>query len=126
MTAVRGIRGATKVETDTRDEILDATEELLIELRDQNRIDPDDVASALFTTTPDLTAAFPAEAARVRLGWEHAALMGAMEITAPGADERCIRVLIHVNTDKRQDEMKFVYLRGTGNLRFRGTDQEND
>ncbi len=123
MTALRGIRGATTADADERDVILDATEELLHHLCEENQIDPADVSSAIFTVTPDLTAAFPPEAARVRLGWSHVALMSATEMAVPDSAERCIRVLIHINTDKRQDEMKFVYLHGAGNLRARGTEQ---
>ena len=124
MTAVRGIRGATTAEADTRDAILDATEELLRELCSENEIDPADVASAFFTVTPDLTAAFPAEVARVRLGWTHVALMTATEMAVPDAAERCIRVLIHINSDKKQEEMKFVYLRDASNLRSRGIEPQ--
>ena len=123
MTAVRGIRGATTAEADTRDAILDATEELLRQLCSENEIDPADVASAIFTVTPDLTAAFPAEVARVRLGWTHVALMTATEMAVPDAVERCIRILIHINSTKKQEEMRFVYLRDAANLRNRGTEQ---
>ena len=126
MTAVRGIRGATTADADTRDAILDATEELLRELCSENEIDPADVASATFTVTPDLSAAFPAEVARVRLGWTHVALMTANEIAVPDAVQRCIRVLIHINSDKKQEEMKFVYLRDASNLRSRGIDPQGN
>ena len=124
MTAVRGIRGATTAEADTRDAILDATEELLRELCAENQVDAADVASAFFTVTPDLTAAFPAEVARVRLGWSHVALMTATEMAVPDAAERCIRVLIHINSEKKQEEMKFVYLRDASNLRSRGVEPQ--
>ena len=126
MTAVRGIRGATTADADTRDAILDATEELLRELCSENEIDPADVASATFTVTPDLTAAFPAEVARVRLGWTHVALMTATEMAVPDAVQRCIRVLIHINSDKKQEEMKFVYLRDASNLRSRGIEPQGN
>lgn len=126
MTAVRGIRGATTADADTREAILEAAEELLREICAVNEVDPADIASAVFTTTRDITAEFPQVAARVRLGWEHVALLGATEIPILGDAERCIRVLIHINTDKRQDEMTFVYMRGATHLRARGkiqTDQ---
>ena len=120
MTAVRGIRGATTADADTREAILEATEELLREMCSVNDVDPEDFASVVFTTTRDITAEFPQVAARVGLGWENVALMGATEMPIPGDAERCIRVLIHVNTQKRQDEMKFVYMRGAARLRDRG------
>ena len=112
MTAVRGIRGATTADSDTREAILEATEELLREMCAVNDVDPEDFASVFFTTTRDITAEFPQVAARVGLGWENVALVGATEMNITNDAERCIRVLIHVNTDKRQDEMKFVYKRG--------------
>ena len=123
-TAVRGIRGATTADANTRDAILDATEDLVRQLCAENGINPADIASAIFSVTPDLTAAFPPEAARVRLEWSHVALISTTEIPVPGAAERCIRVLIHINTQKRQDEMKFVYLRGASNLRARATEPQ--
>lgn len=113
---VRGLRGATTAEANTAEAILAATRELLIQLVSANGLEVDDIASAFFTATPDLTAGFPAGAAR-QLGWEHAALMDALEVAVPGDIPRCIRVLLHVNTGKRQREMKFVYLRGAQSLR---------
>ncbi len=120
MTAVRGIRGATTADADTREAILEATEELLREMCAANDVDPADITSIFFTTTRDITAEFPQVAARVGMGWEHMALVGATEMNIANDAERCIRVLIHLNTDKRQDEMKFVYQRGAINLRARG------
>jgi len=76
----------------------------------------EDVASAFFTVTPDLTTAFPARAAR-ELGWQHVALLDAQEIPVPGSLPRCVRVLIHWNTDKPQAEIRHVYLRGAASLR---------
>ena len=123
MTAVRGIRGATTADSDTREAILEATEELLRELCAVNNVDPEDFASVFFSTTRDITAEFPPVAARVGLGWENVAFFGATEMNIANDAERCIRVLIHVNTDKRQDDMKFVYLRGATQLRARGITQ---
>ena len=120
MSAVRGIRGATTVETDTREAILDATEELLREIVSANDVDPDDLATAIFTVTPDLTAAFPAEVARVRLQWTEGAFLSATEIPVPDAPGRCIRVLLLINTEKSAKEMRHVYLRGAQALRSRG------
>ena len=122
MSQVRGIRGATTAGSDTRDAILDVTEELLRELVTVNALDPLDLATAIFTVTPDLTAAFPAEVARVRLKWTDGAFMSATEIPVPDAPEKCIRVLLLVNTERRGDEMRHVYLRGAAHLRRRGLD----
>ena len=123
MSQVRGIRGATTAESDTRDAILDVTEELLRELVAANSLDPLDLATAIFTVTPDLTAAFPAEVARVRLKWTDGAFMSATEIPVPNAPEKCIRVLLLVNTERRGDEMHHIYLRGAAHLRRRGIDE---
>ncbi|HEV3156235.1 MAG TPA: chorismate mutase [Candidatus Baltobacteraceae bacterium] len=108
--AVRGIRGATTVDCDDSGAIVDATEELLREITIRNRLDIGEVASAFFTVTTDLHADFPARAARERMGWVYAALLNSVEIPVPGGLERCIRVLLHVNTELRQDEIAHVYL----------------
>ena len=113
---VRGIRGATTVGEDTPEAILDATEELVKEIVAANGIRSEDVASALFTVTPDLHAEFPAAAAR-RMGWTMVPLLNFTEIGVPGRLERCIRVLLHVNTDRAQNEMVHVYLRDAVSLR---------
>ncbi|MGQ9600321.1 MAG: chorismate mutase [Anaerolineae bacterium] len=112
----RGVRGATTVEVNSADEILAATRELLFHLVAANNMAAEDVASALFTVTPDLTAAFPAQAAR-ELGWRHVALLDAQEVPVPGSLPRCIRVLIHWNTEKDQAAIRHVYLRGAAGLR---------
>ena len=112
----RGIRGATTVESDSADAILAATRELLTRIVEANGLAVKDVASAFFTVTSDLTAAFPAQAAR-GLGWQHVALLDAQEIPVPDSLPRCIRVLIHWNTDKPQAEIRHVYLRGAASLR---------
>jgi len=114
--ACRGIRGATTVEKNTAQAILAATRELLELIVEDNDLKVEDVASAIFTTTPDLTAAFPARAAR-EMGWRDVALFDAQEIPVPGSLERCIRVLIHWNTDKDQSEIKHVYTKGARELR---------
>ncbi len=116
MTAVRGIRGATTVSEDTASAILSATEELVREIVASNAVVPEDVASALFTVTPDLRAEFPAAAAR-RMGWTMVPLLNFTEIGVPGRLERCIRVLVHVNTERAQSEMVHVYLREAVSLR---------
>ncbi|MDI6709495.1 MAG: chorismate mutase [Bacillota bacterium] len=116
MSVVRGIRGAITVEHNAAEEILDATRELLTALVDANQIAVDDIASIFLTMTPDLNAEFPALAAR-QLGWHQVPLLGATEIAHPTAISRCIRVLMHVNTDKKQGEMKHLYLREAARLR---------
>jgi chorismate mutase len=113
---VRGIRGATTVDRDDSETILSATEELVREIVNANGIEPEDVASALFTVTPDLRAEFPAAAAR-RMGWTMVPLLNFTEIGVPGRLARCIRVLVHVNTERTQNEMVHVYLREAVALR---------
>jgi chorismate mutase len=112
----RGVRGATTVEVDDAETILEATRELLRAIIDANGMDEDDVASAIFTTTPDLTAVYPAKAAR-ELGWTQVALMGCQEMFVPGGLERCVRVLIHWNTPKANHELRHVFLRNAVILR---------
>ncbi len=113
---VRGIRGATTVEEDQVNEILAATSELLQIMKEENQIDMEDIGSILFTTTSDLRAAFPALAAR-KIGWDKVPLLCFQEIEVPDALPRCIRVLMHVNTDKKQDEIKHIYLKEARQLR---------
>ncbi len=112
----RGIRGATTVDANTREAILQATRELLLLLIEANDLDNADIGSAIFSTTTDLTAEFPAIAAR-QLGWHDVALMCGHEMSVPGALQSCIRVLIHWNTPKSQSDIKHVYIRGAQNLR---------
>lgn len=113
---VRGIRGATVAAENTRDSILAATRELLLALIDANDIHPDDVASAWFTTSPDLDAEYPALAAR-DLGWHNTALLCAHEMAVPHGLPRCIRILIHLNTDLPPQAIKHVYLGDAAGLR---------
>ena len=115
-TACRGVRGATVAADNTAPAIREAIRELVIEIRDRNAIDPADVASTFFTTTPDLNAAFPAEAVRL-MGWHDVPLLGAVEMAKPGAPGRCIRVLILWNTVLGQRDIEHVYLHGTEALR---------
>lgn len=112
----RGIRGATTADANTPEAILAATRELLVQIIESNDLDPADIASAIFTTTPDLNAEFPALAAR-QLGWHDVALICGHEIAVPGAAPMCIRVLIHWNTPKSQTEINHVYIRGARHLR---------
>jgi chorismate mutase len=112
---VRGIRGATTAEANTAEAIMEATAELLQELVAQNALDPTEIASAFFTTTPDLDAEFPAHAAR-RLGWLNVPMLCGhdMEVRPPNARAvaKCIRILLMYNTPRPQSAMRFVYLRG--------------
>ncbi|HEX8228913.1 MAG TPA: chorismate mutase [Chloroflexia bacterium] len=116
---VRGVRGATVVAEDTREEIHAAIRELITAMLEANDIDIDDLASAFFTTTPDLHSAFPAEAARL-MGWEYVPLLGSVEMDKTGGPVRCIRVLLHWNTPKGPREIRHIYLRGTESLRTVG------
>ena len=116
MAKIRGIRGATIADDNTQQSILEVTVELLTAMVESNDIDVDDIAAAYFTTTQDLNAEFPAAAAR-RLGWNNTALLGGVEVDVPGSLNRCIRILILVNTDKQPEELVNVYLRGTETLR---------
>lgn len=116
MSACRGVRGATTVERNDADAILEATRELLLALIEANRLAPEDVASAIFSVTPDLTAAYPARAAR-DLGWAQVPLLDVQEAAVSGGLPRCVRVLLHWNTDKPASEIVHVYLRGARALR---------
>lgn len=112
----RGIRGATTVEQNDRDEILAATTELLQLLIEHNQFLTEDIVSALFTLTEDLDAEFPALAARA-LGWTETALICAREIPVPGSLGKCIRVLLHVNTERSATQIQHVYIRNAVSLR---------
>jgi len=113
----RGIRGATTVDANTEQAILSATLELLQRIVSENEVDGDDVAGVIFTMTPDLNAVFPAEAGRRLPGWTQVPLMCMQEIPVPGALERCVRVLMLINTTKTMDEIRHVYLGGAKQLR---------
>lgn len=115
--ACRGIRGATTVEANTRDAILDAAREMISEIISRNEVETDDIASAYFSTTPDLNAEFPAVAARADFGWHNVALMCGHEMYVPGSLSMCLRVTVMVNTEKAQKDIKHVYLRGAAVLR---------
>jgi chorismate mutase len=115
--SIRGIRGATVVTSDDPDQILSATRELLVEIRNANpSLIPEDLASVLFTVTADLRSAYPARAAR-DLGWDLTPLLCALEIPVPGSLPYCIRVLIHWNTDLAQSAIHHIYLRDAVRLR---------
>lgn len=112
----RGIRGATTSIANTAEDILEATDELMRTVIHLNDLDPINVASVIFTTTPDLTATFPALAAR-EIGWTEVPLMCSHEMHVPGSLQSCVRVMIHVNTFRSAAEIKHVYLKGARILR---------
>jgi len=118
--AVRGIRGATTAEADTEAAILEATQDLLTQIRTANAVRPEDVAGIWFTTSRDLSAEFPARAAR-RLGWTEVPMLCGHEMEVPARNSRsvprCIRVLLLVNSDRPASDIRFVYLRGATHLR---------
>ncbi len=122
MTKLRGLRGATTADANTKEAILSATSELLSEMASLNDLDVDDVAAAFFTTTPDLNAEWPAVAARLEMGWTDVALMCGHEMNVPDGQPMCIRVMVLLNTDKPANQLNNVYLRDAANLRARGVD----
>jgi len=113
---VRAVRGATQIDADDRQQILDATTELLQAVLDANALTPDDLISVLFTATPDLTAEFPAYAAR-QMGIVDVPLLCAGEIDVPGAMPRVLRLMAHVESERPRAEVRHVYLRGAAALR---------
>lgn len=114
---VRGIRGAHRVDANTRESILAATRELLRSICQANPgLHPDEIVSVFFTLTPDLNAVYPAYAAR-QLGWMQVPLLSAQEVSVPGAMSRVVRVLIHWNTDRPQSAIRHVYLGEAARLR---------
>lgn len=114
--AVRAVRGAIQVDADQRDDILAGATELVSEVLRRNEIDPADLISIVFTATPDLTAEFPAYAARM-LGLVDVPLLCTTEIAVPGALPRVLRLLAHVESSKGRAEIRHVYLRGAAALR---------
>ncbi|NLD50108.1 MAG: chorismate mutase [Clostridiaceae bacterium] len=113
---VRAVRGATTVHTNTTDDIIKETTILLKNIVDYNNLNEEDIISIIFTVTNDINAAFPAKAAR-EIGFTKVALMCMKEMEVPGSLEKCIRILIHVNTDKSNDEIRHVYLNNAKILR---------
>jgi chorismate mutase len=113
---LRGLRGASTCAANTAEEISDVTQELLLEMLKRNDVSHDDVVSVLFTTTPDLTATFPATAAR-GVGFGDVPLLCASEIDVPGAKPLTVRVLMHAYTERARGDLRHVYLRGAQTLR---------
>ncbi|MDV6377679.1 chorismate mutase [Sporosarcina sp. GW1-11] len=115
--SVRGIRGATTVELDDGQEILQATEELVLEMAEANQFTPEDIASVIVSTTVDVKAAFPAKAIRSIEGWTYVPVMCTHEIDVPGSMRKCIRVLMNVNTTTPQNEIQHIYRNNAVQLR---------
>ncbi len=107
---VRGIRGATTVENNDPDEILQATVEMLRRIVEENAVDPDDLCSVFVTVTQDLDSAFPARAIREIPGWELVPLMCSLEIPVKNSLEKCVRLMVLINTEKSQSEIRHIYL----------------
>jgi chorismate mutase len=106
----RGIRGATTVSANNKENILAATEELLVEMTQANKIEIKDIAAIFFSTTSDLNAEFPAAATR-ELGWPpNLALLCGHEMNVPNDLPRCLRILMLVNTEKGPEEITHIYL----------------
>jgi chorismate mutase len=114
---VRAIRGAIQVDADDRAAILDGTAELVTQTMARNKLSTDDVISVIFSATPDLTAEFPALAAR-SLGFEDVPLLCCAEIGVPGAMPRVVRLMMHVETPMARSAVQHVYLRGAVALRL--------
>lgn len=116
MSKIRGIRGATTVNKNTRSEVIEATQEMLSTIIDKNKLSTDDIAAAMFTTTEDINCEFPAYAARM-MGWEYVALLDNTQMKVPNSLKLCIRVLLLVNTDVPANQLENVYLHQAINLR---------
>lgn len=114
---VRAIRGATTATANTKSAIAEAVRELLDDIEDRNELDPEEIISVVFTATADLDAVFPAAIARERANWQNVPLLDVQQMAVAGSLERCIRVLIHLNTPKPQAEICHSYLRHAQNLR---------
>jgi chorismate mutase len=113
---VRGLRGATTVDVDSTEQVTERSQELMLRLMERNDLVEDDIVSALFTATADVTSIFPATAIR-EIGFGAVPLLCAAEIAVPGAMPLCIRVLLHVHTTRTRDEIHHVYLHGAQGLR---------
>lgn len=111
------MRGAITVNQNTEEAIIKATEELLVKIIEVNHIQPDLVASVFISTTEDINAAFPAKAIRNLVGWTYVPVMCMQEMPVPNSLQMCVRIMMHVNTTKSQDEIIHVYLKGAKVLR---------
>jgi len=113
---VRALRGATTVDEDTPAQVATRIQELLLSLMERNGLVEDDIISIIFTATPDIVSSFPAAGAR-DIGFGAVPLLCASEIPVTGATPRCLRVLLHVTTNRPRDELRHVYLHGAKGLR---------
>lgn len=113
---VRALRGAITIDNNTKEDILEGTTLLLKEIIERNSLKTDDMISIIFTATSDLNAVFPAVAAR-ELGITNVSLLDMQELSVPGSLPKCIRILLHFNTERNNNELKHVYLRGAAALR---------
>lgn len=116
MPAVRALRGATTVDADTTEQISERVQTLLQQMLDRNGVDKDDCISILFTATDDIHSMFPALAAR-GMGFGDVPLICARELDITGGTPRCVRIMMHINTDKARNELHHVYLEGAKGLR---------
>ncbi len=115
---VRGIRGATTVESDEPLNVLEATKHLVVEMAAANSIEPTDIVSVLISTTTDVKSSFPAKAVRSIEGWKYVPVMCTHEMDVPGGMAFCIRILMHVNTDIKQIDVRHVYQKDAISLRL--------
>ena len=113
---VRALRGATRVDADTREQVTERVQALVTSMLERNQLDHDDLVSVIFTATDDIHSMFPAEAAR-GVGLGDVPLLCAQELDIEGKPSRCIRVLMHVTTERPRSDLHHVYLEGTGVLR---------
>ncbi len=113
---VRGIRGAISVESNDKNEIFNSTKKLLKKIVSSNSLEVENICSIIFTVTEDLNAAFPAAAAR-EIGWKYVPMICLTELAVPGSSVGILRILMHVNTDKKMEDIKHVYLEKAVKLR---------
>lgn len=114
---IRGIRGAITIENDDAHLVLQETAHLMQEIINANNVNPEDVASVFVSTTPDIVSAFPAKAVRTLKDWSYVPVMCMHEMNVPGALPLCIRLLVHVNTEVKQEKIQHIYLNDAVKLR---------
>lgn len=114
---IRGLRGATTIESDKQELVWDETAKLVREVVAANNVDVDDIASIIISTTPDITSAFPARSVRLMEGWQYVPVMCMHEMDVPNALPLCIRVLIHADVEVSQKDVKHLYLNDAIKLR---------
>jgi len=113
----RAIRGAITLEENTTDEIKSATEQLISLILKENSITSEDISHVIFTCTKDINAAFPAKYARELFNWNYVPMMCYNELDVPNALPKCLRILVVINTEKTQKEIKHIYLKNAKKLR---------